>query len=130
MVARQQALLHPAGDHFTLINVFNAFHQRECLAEAPGGQRASGKHSPHPLPPFPLESDPESWCRKHAVSEAALQLAGAVRTELLDVMQRIELPVSPPAFGSDSNILQLKRALLTGFFLKVEPLPQHSPADG
>lgn len=79
-------------------------------------------------PPFPLESDPESWCRKHAVSEAALQLAGAVRTELLDVMQRIELPVSPPAFGTDSNILQLKRALLTGFFLKVEPsLPQ---ADG
>ncbi|KAM3831498.1 ATP-dependent RNA helicase DQX1 isoform 2-T3 [Vipera latastei] len=65
------------------------------------------------------ESDPESWCRKHAVSEAALQLAGAVRTELLDVMQRIELPVSPPAFGTDSNILQLKRALLTGFFLKV-----------
>ncbi|XP_070804895.1 ATP-dependent RNA helicase DQX1 [Pituophis catenifer annectens] len=92
VLARQQALLHPAGDHFTLINVFNAFHQ---------------------------QSDPESWCRKHAVSEAALQLAGAVRTELLDVMQRIELPVSPPAFGSDSNILQLKRALLTGFFLKV-----------
>ncbi|KAK9398472.1 ATP-dependent RNA helicase DQX1 [Crotalus adamanteus] len=92
VVARQQALLHPAGDHFTLINVFNAFHQ---------------------------QSDPESWCRKHAVSEAALQLAGAVRTELLDVMQRIELPVSPPAFGTDSNVLQLKRALLTGFFLKV-----------
>ncbi|XP_070612851.1 ATP-dependent RNA helicase DQX1 [Erythrolamprus reginae] len=92
VVARQQALLHPAGDHFTLINVFNAFQQ---------------------------QSDPESWCRKHAVSEAALQLAGAVRMELLDVMQRIELPVSPPAFGSDSNILQLKRALLTGFFLKV-----------
>ncbi|KAM6440303.1 ATP-dependent RNA helicase DQX1 [Liasis olivaceus] len=92
VVARRRALLHPAGDHFTLINVFNAFHQ---------------------------QSDPESWCRKHAVSEAALQLAGAVRTELLDVMQRIELPVSPPAFGTDSNILQLKRALLTGFFLKV-----------
>lgn len=76
---------------------------------------------PTPPPPCPLESDPESWCRKHAVSEAALQLAGAVRTELLDVMQRIELPVSPPAFGTDSNVLQLKRALLTGFFLKVEP---------
>ncbi|XP_063165844.1 ATP-dependent RNA helicase DQX1 isoform X2 [Candoia aspera] len=91
VVARQQALLHPAGDHFTLINVFNAFHQ---------------------------QSDPESWCRKHAVSEVALQLARAVRAELLDVMRRIELPVSPPAFGTDSNVLQLKRALLAGFFLK------------
>ncbi|XP_060635492.2 ATP-dependent RNA helicase DQX1 [Anolis sagrei] len=90
--ARQRALLHPAGDHFTLINIFNAFHQ---------------------------QSDPESWCRKHGVSEGALRLAGAVRAELLEVMQRIELPVSPPAFGSDSNVLQLKQALLSGFFLKV-----------
>ncbi|XP_044285350.1 ATP-dependent RNA helicase DQX1 isoform X2 [Varanus komodoensis] len=65
------------------------------------------------------ESDPESWCRKHAVSETALRLAGAVRAELLEVMRRIELPVSPPAFGTDSNALSLMRALLSGFFLKV-----------
>lgn len=51
MVARQQALLHPAGDHFTLINVFNAFHQRECQAEAVGGQRpvAGTAHTPSSL---------------------------------------------------------------------------------
>ncbi|XP_033017070.1 LOW QUALITY PROTEIN: ATP-dependent RNA helicase DQX1 [Lacerta agilis] len=92
LAARQRSLLHPAGDHFTLINVFNAFQQ---------------------------QSDPESWCRKHAVSEAALRLAGAVRAELLEVMQRIELPVSPPAFGSDSNVQRLTQALISGFFLKV-----------
>ncbi|XP_066488811.1 ATP-dependent RNA helicase DQX1 isoform X2 [Tiliqua scincoides] len=92
VVARQRSLLHPAGDHFTLINVFNAFHQ---------------------------QSHPDSWCRKHAVSEAALRLAGVVRAELLEVMQRIELPVSPPAFGTESNIVRLKQALLSGFFLKV-----------
>ncbi|XP_062991317.1 ATP-dependent RNA helicase DQX1 [Elgaria multicarinata webbii] len=92
VAARQRGLLHPAGDHFTLINVFHAFHQ---------------------------QSDPESWCRKHAVSEAALRLAGAVRAELLEAMQRIELPISPPAFGSDSNVLRLTQALLSGFFLKV-----------
>ncbi|XP_044285348.1 ATP-dependent RNA helicase DQX1 isoform X1 [Varanus komodoensis] len=92
VAARQRSLLHPAGDHFTLINLFNAFRQ---------------------------QSDPESWCRKHAVSETALRLAGAVRAELLEVMRRIELPVSPPAFGTDSNALSLMRALLSGFFLKV-----------
>lgn len=92
VVARQRSLLHPAGDHFTLINVFNAFHQ---------------------------QSHPDSWCRKHAVSEAALRLADGVRAELLEVMQRIELPVSPPAFGTESNIIRLKQALLSGFFLKV-----------
>ncbi|XP_053113852.1 LOW QUALITY PROTEIN: ATP-dependent RNA helicase DQX1 [Hemicordylus capensis] len=92
VAARQQGLLHPAGDHFTLINVFHAFQQ---------------------------QSDPESWCRQHAVSEATLRLAGAVRAELLEVMQRIELPISPPAFGTDRNVLSLKQALISGFFLKV-----------
>ncbi|KAJ7327312.1 hypothetical protein JRQ81_017071 [Phrynocephalus forsythii] len=92
VAARQRALLHPAGDHFTLINLFHAFHQ---------------------------QNDPESWCRKHGVSEAALRLAGAVRAELLEVMQRIELPISPPAFGTEGNVLQLKQALLSGLFLKV-----------
>lgn len=31
---RRRALLHPDGDHFTLINIFNAFQQRECQAGA------------------------------------------------------------------------------------------------
>nr|XP_056711556.1 ATP-dependent RNA helicase DQX1 [Euleptes europaea] len=92
VAARQRALLHPAGDHFTLINIFNAFLQ---------------------------QSEPESWCRKHSVSEAALQLARAVRAELREVMERIELPISPPAFGADGNVLRIKQALLSGFFLKV-----------
>lgn len=55
------------------------------------------------------------------VSEAALRLAGAVRAELLEVMQRIELPLSPPAFGTEGNAQGLKQALLSGLFLKVGP---------
>uniref|UniRef100_A0A8C3SRJ4 DEAQ-box RNA dependent ATPase 1 n=1 Tax=Chelydra serpentina TaxID=8475 RepID=A0A8C3SRJ4_CHESE len=94
---RRRALLHPDGDHFTLINVFNAFHS-------------------HPSPADELE---EGWCRQHGLSGAGLRLAGVVRAELLEVMQRIELPVSPPAFGTDHNVLNLKRALISGYFLKV-----------
>nr|XP_048702523.1 ATP-dependent RNA helicase DQX1 isoform X2 [Caretta caretta] len=89
---RRRALLHPDGDHFTLINVFNAFQQHEL---------------------------DEGWCRQHGVSSSGLRLAGVVRAELLEVMQRIELPVSPPAFGTDDNVLNLKRALISGYFLKV-----------
>uniref|UniRef100_A0A8C0GWZ8 DEAQ-box RNA dependent ATPase 1 n=1 Tax=Chelonoidis abingdonii TaxID=106734 RepID=A0A8C0GWZ8_CHEAB len=88
----RRALLHPDGDHFTLINVFNAFQQHEL---------------------------DEGWCRQHGVSGAGLRLAGVIRAELLEVMQRIELPVSPPAFGTDDNVLNLKRALISGYFLKV-----------
>jgi len=53
------------------------------------------------------------------VSAEALRLAGVVRAELLEVMQRIELPVSPPAFGTDANVLNIQRALISGYFLKV-----------
>uniref|UniRef100_A0A8C3M5W2 Uncharacterized protein n=1 Tax=Geospiza parvula TaxID=87175 RepID=A0A8C3M5W2_GEOPR len=49
----------------------------------------------------------------------ALRLAGTVRSELLEAMRRIELPVSPPAFGSDANALNIQRALISGYFLKV-----------
>lgn len=92
VTARRRALLHPHGDHFTLINIFNAFQQHHM---------------------------DEGWCRKHALSSEALRLAGIVRAELLEVMQRIELPVSPPAFGTDTNALNIQRALISGYFLKV-----------
>ncbi|OXB54113.1 hypothetical protein ASZ78_002132 [Callipepla squamata] len=92
VTARRRALLHPDGDHFTLINIFNSFLQHDM---------------------------DEGWCRKHAVSSEALRLAGIVRAELLEVMQRIELPVSPPAFGTDANVLNIQRALISGYFLKV-----------
>ncbi|NXY87239.1 DQX1 helicase, partial [Alcedo cyanopectus] len=95
---RQRALLHPHGDHFTLINIFNTFQQRECWHPRPGD---------------------EGWCRAHALSAEALRLAGVVRDELLEVMRRIELPVSPPAFGSPDNLLNVQRALISGYFLKV-----------
>lgn len=45
-----------------------------------------------------------------------------IRLELLEVMQRIELPVSPPAFGCQDNVTNIKRALISGFFLNVSVL--------
>ncbi|XP_029451645.1 ATP-dependent RNA helicase DQX1 [Rhinatrema bivittatum] len=89
---RRRVLLHPEGDHFTLINVFNAFKQHH---------------------------DDETWCGKNFLSYSALKLADVVRTELLEVMQRIELPISPPSFGTAENVLNIKRALISGYFLKV-----------
>ncbi|NXJ11381.1 DQX1 helicase, partial [Odontophorus gujanensis] len=108
VTARRRALLHPDGDHFTLINIFNSFLQR-------GSQSPSCTADPS----LPADNMDESWCRKHAVSSEALRLAGIVRAELLEVMQRIELPVSPPAFGTDANVLNIQRALISGYFLKV-----------
>ncbi|NWU03963.1 DQX1 helicase, partial [Urocynchramus pylzowi] len=102
---RRRALLHPNGDHFTLINIFNAFQQPLS-------------HTADPAVP-PADAGDEGWCRKQGLSAEALRLAGTVRAELLEAMRRIELPVSPPAFGSDANALNIQRALISGYFLKV-----------
>ncbi|XP_067836796.1 putative pre-mRNA-splicing factor ATP-dependent RNA helicase DHX32 [Heptranchias perlo] len=89
---RRRVLLHPEGDHFTLINVYNAFKQH---------------------------NEDETWCLKNYLSCSALKLADVVRYELLELMQRIELPVSPPNFGMEENVLNVKRTLISGYFLKV-----------
>ncbi|KPP60047.1 putative pre-mRNA-splicing factor ATP-dependent RNA helicase DHX32, partial [Scleropages formosus] len=88
---------HPEGDHFTLVNIYNAFKrsQREpylCL---------------------------EKWCQDYFLSYSALRTAEAIRSELIDILRRIELPISEPSFGTKSNTLNIKRALLAGFFMQI-----------
>ncbi|XP_078129587.1 putative pre-mRNA-splicing factor ATP-dependent RNA helicase DHX32 [Sander vitreus] len=88
---------NPEGDHFTLINIYKAFKQ--------------------------CQQDPycnvEKWCQDFYLNHAALLMADALRAELTDTLKRIELPISVPAFGSRSNTLNIKRALLAGFFMQV-----------
>ncbi|XP_064786904.1 putative pre-mRNA-splicing factor ATP-dependent RNA helicase DHX32 [Oncorhynchus masou masou] len=88
---------HPEGDHFTLINIYKAFKQN--------GQE-----------PF---VSVEKWCQDYFLSLSALQTADAIHSELTDILRRIELPVSMPSFGSKGNIINIKRALLAGFFMQV-----------
>ncbi|XP_042719501.1 putative pre-mRNA-splicing factor ATP-dependent RNA helicase DHX32 [Lagopus leucura] len=91
---------HPAGDHFTLINVFNAF--REASTNS-AGQYCSN----------------EKWCRNYFLSCSALRMAEIIRAELVEIMKRIELPISEPDFGSPANTLSIKKALLSGYFMQI-----------
>ncbi|XP_015722998.1 putative pre-mRNA-splicing factor ATP-dependent RNA helicase DHX32 [Coturnix japonica] len=91
---------HPAGDHFTLINVFNAF--REASTNS-AGQYCSN----------------EKWCRNYFLSCSALRMAEIIRAELVEIMKRIELPISQPDFGSPENTLSIKKALLSGYFMQI-----------
>uniref|UniRef100_A0A8B9TUS1 Putative pre-mRNA-splicing factor ATP-dependent RNA helicase DHX32 n=1 Tax=Anas platyrhynchos TaxID=8839 RepID=A0A8B9TUS1_ANAPL len=90
---------HPAGDHFTLINVFNAF--REAAADSTN------------------QCNNEKWCRDYFLSCSALRMAEIIRAELVEIMKRIELPISEPDFGSQENVLNIKKALLSGYFMHV-----------
>ncbi|KAM6956543.1 putative pre-mRNA-splicing factor ATP-dependent RNA helicase DHX32 [Aplochiton taeniatus] len=90
-------LQHPEGDHFTLINIYKAFKQSQ--------------QDPH--------VDEEKWCQEHSLSLSALQTGDGLRSQLIDILKRIEMPVSMPAFGSRTNTRNIKRALLAGFFMQV-----------
>ncbi|CAL1577617.1 unnamed protein product [Knipowitschia caucasica] len=88
---------HPEGDHFTLINIYKAFRQ--------------------------MQQDPycsvERWCQDSFLDHGALVTAEVLCSQLMDTLKRIELPVSLPAFGSRNNTVNIKRALLAGFFMQV-----------
>ncbi|KAM9840963.1 ATP-dependent RNA helicase DQX1 isoform 2-T2 [Aulostomus maculatus] len=95
-VSAWRSLMHTEGDHISLINIYSAFTEH---------------------------NQDEAWCTANFLNHAALRLAVVIRAELLEVMQRIELPVSPPAFGCQDNCTNIKRALTSGFFLKPCPVP-------
>lgn len=46
-------------------------------------------------------------------------MADVIRAELLEIIKRIELPYAEPAFGSKENHLNIKKALLSGYFMQV-----------
>ncbi|TRZ01347.1 hypothetical protein DNTS_031869 [Danionella cerebrum] len=71
-----QRFQHAEGDHFTLINIFNAY---KCTQDG-------------------LFSRVEPWCEENFLSLAALQTADMIRSELTEILKRLELPISLPAF--------------------------------
>lgn len=94
-----KTFLHPEGDHFTLINVYNAY-QDTVLNSA-------------------NEHCVETWCQDCFLSCSALRMADVIRAELLEIIKRIELPYAEPAFGSKENHLNIKKALLSGYFMQM-----------
>ncbi|XP_063019080.1 putative pre-mRNA-splicing factor ATP-dependent RNA helicase DHX32 [Melospiza melodia melodia] len=98
--SRWRRFSHPAGDHCTLINVFNAFR----------AATASPTHT---------ELSREQWCCECFLSCSALSMAEMIRAELVEIMKRIELPISEPDFGSEANLLSIKKALLSGYFMHI-----------
>lgn len=69
---------------------------------------------------FPwLDCNVEKWCQDLCLDHAALLTADTLHSQLINILKRIELPISVPAFGSRNNTLNIKRALLAGFFMQV-----------
>jgi len=83
---------HIHGDHLSLLNVYHAYQQHNA--------------------------DP-TWCYDNFLNNRSLKQAANVRTQLLSIMQRAHLTLNSTDFTSPSYYTNIRKALVTGFFMRV-----------
>lgn len=86
---------HPDGDHLTMLNVYHAFKQPSAQENA------------------------KQWCHDHFLSFRALQQADNVRLQLKRIMEREELELMSTSFEDKKYYENIRRALVSGFFMQV-----------
>uniref|UniRef100_A0A669EXW3 ATP-dependent RNA helicase DHX15 n=1 Tax=Oreochromis niloticus TaxID=8128 RepID=A0A669EXW3_ORENI len=83
---------HIDGDHLTLLNVYHAFKQNH---------------------------ESTQWCYDNFVNYRSLMSADNVRQQLSRIMDRFSLPRRSTEFSSRDYYINIRRALVTGFFMQV-----------
>lgn len=86
---------HIDGDHLTLLNVYHAFKQNH--------------------------EDPQ-WCYDNFINYRSLKSADNVRQQLARIMDRFNLRRSSTDFTSRDYYLNIRKALVSGFFMQIAHL--------
>ncbi|CAO4369194.1 hypothetical protein L5515_003602 [Caenorhabditis briggsae] len=86
---------HIDGDHLTLLNVYHAFKQNQ--------------------------EDPQ-WCYQNFINYRTMKTADTVRTQLARVMDKFNLRRVSTDFKSRDYYLNIRKALVAGFFMQVAHL--------
>ncbi|KAI0136980.1 P-loop containing nucleoside triphosphate hydrolase protein [Xylariales sp. AK1849] len=87
---------HPEGDHLTMLNVYHAFK----------GVQNRGENE-------------KDWCHKHFLSYRHLSSADSVRAQLKRIMETQGLELVSTDFNDKNYYTNIRRALITGFFMQV-----------
>ncbi|XP_058862147.1 ATP-dependent RNA helicase DHX15 isoform X3 [Acipenser ruthenus] len=86
---------HIDGDHLTLLNVYHAFKQNHESVQ---------------------------WCYDNFINYRSLMSADNVRQQLSRIMDRFNLPRRSTEFTSRDYYINIRRALVTGFFMQIAHL--------
>ncbi|KAF2842357.1 putative pre-mRNA splicing factor RNA helicase [Patellaria atrata CBS 101060] len=86
---------HQDGDHLTMLNVYHAFK----------GPQA--------------QENPKQWCHDHFLSYRALTQADNIRMQLSRIMEREEIEFMSTPFEDKKYYENIRRALVSGFFMQV-----------
>ncbi|RNA28245.1 pre-mRNA-splicing factor ATP-dependent RNA helicase DHX15 [Brachionus plicatilis] len=91
----KMSFAHIDGDHLTMLNVYHAFKQNH--------------------------EDP-TWCYDNFINYRSLKSADNVRSQLARIMERFNLKRTSTEFTSRDYYLNIRRALVTGFFMQIAHL--------
>jgi pre-mRNA-splicing factor ATP-dependent RNA helicase DHX15/PRP43 len=91
----KMSFAHIDGDHLTMLNVYHAFKQNH--------------------------EDP-NWCYENFVNYRSLKSADNVRSQLSRIMDRFNLKRTSTEFTSRDYYLNIRKSLVTGFFMQVAHL--------
>lgn len=112
---------HIDGDHMTLLNVYHAFKQSEWPFLFHRFQQIVSLYLSLTANRPPSHTDHEStqWCYDNFVNYRSLMSADNVRQQLSRIMDRFSLPRRSTEFSSRDYYTNIRRALVTGFFMQV-----------
>jgi pre-mRNA-splicing factor ATP-dependent RNA helicase DHX15/PRP43 len=86
---------HINGDHLTLLNVYHAFKQ---------------------------SGDNQGWSHENFINFRTMKSADNVRQQLARIMKRFNLPLVSTEFSSKDYYINIRKALVEGFFMQVAHL--------
>jgi len=119
----------PGGDHLTLLNAYNQYHQSIFFSHP----RLFGRTISYTLifSPFFTDIKDSKWTWSNYLSKRNLVQADNVRSQLQRIMERNKIPLvshlSDPK--SEAQLHEnIRRALLTGFFMQVAHWDQEKKA--
>lgn len=106
---------HIDGDHLTLLNVYHAFKQSKISILF--SYTVLGIKSVF----LPDLEDPH-WCYEHFVNYRSLKSGDNVRHQLSRIMDRFNLKRTSTEFSSKDYYINIRKALVNGFFMQVSGL--------
>eukprot|EP01027_Heterolobosea_sp_BB2_P007011 GEZU01010493.1.p1 GENE.GEZU01010493.1~~GEZU01010493.1.p1 ORF type:complete len:563 (+),score=190.17 GEZU01010493.1:688-2376(+) len=89
---------HIDGDHLTLLNVYHAYKQNDGDA---------------------------NWCYNNYINHRSMKSADNVRQQLARLMRRCDLPLVSTDFTSPDYYVNIRKALVAGFFMQVAHLERN-----
>ncbi|KAF5274700.1 hypothetical protein FQA39_LY07092 [Lamprigera yunnana] len=92
LTARQK-FFSAYGDHLTLLNAFRTYNNLGSNAR-------------------------RFWCHEHYINSRNISYAAQVRTQLLEICQKLQIPIS----SCGNNTEQVRKCLVTGLFMNVAEL--------